>query len=199
MNERASVYAIFEFADDVGRAISELRRAGFDGQEIDVYSPIPLDHHFHHEQDHESLEVVKKKGPKVATITRVGTALGIMVGVFLVGITPLLYPIQPIQQGGMPVIVLPPLGMMSFEAMILLSFFATVAGFLIRTGMPRSNLGTYDIELTRDRFAIHLMGLGTVRFTEAVDILQRCNAESIKGEPADVLMSILKSKGLLSE
>lgn len=183
-----SVFARFEFANELIQAVLDLEEAGFERDQIEVFSPIPLevDHLRHSEevnidddQAHRLEEVLIKKGRKVTFFTRFGAAIGISFAVFLVGISPLTYPIQPSQQGGMPVVPFPPMGILSFEAMILFSFIASILGFAYLTRHQRERTKVYDKLLTVDRFAIGLNDLGQDRMTEAIEIFRQNNTEDI--------------------
>ncbi len=188
MAEDRSVFARFEFVNDLIQAILDLRDAGFKRDDIEVFSSIPLEvEHLSHskevnlkEDEAKSLnEVLFKEGRRVGFFTRIGAAIGISLAVILVGIVPITYPLQPSQQGGMPIVPFPPMGILSFETMILIAFIASILGFAWLTRNDRIKTKVYDKLLTVDRFAIGLTDLSPDRMKEATEIFKQNSTEDI--------------------
>ncbi len=188
MADKDAVFARFEYADDLIKAILDLVDAGYDSEEIEVFSPIPLEvEHLNHSEEvdldgeaGEKLEkVLFKKGNHVKLFTRLGAVVGISLAVLLVGVTPLTYPIEPPQQGGLPIVPFPPMAILAFETMILIAFIASISGFAILTRMQRSKSKVYDHLLTVDRFAIGLVDLNDESMTAAIEIFKQNHTEDI--------------------
>ncbi len=91
----------------------------------------------------------------------------------------LTYPIEPPQQGGLPIVPFPPMAILAFETMILIAFIASISGFAILTRMQRSKSKVYDHLLTVDRFAIGLVDLNDESMTAAIEIFKQNHTEDI--------------------
>ncbi len=179
-----SVLGIFEYADDTVQAITDLRHAGF--EELVVFSPIPL-HDVEHALEHgkpkrpntfdAGIKALKSRDIHVLRFTLLGLFGGVSLAWLLTFGTFLAWPIQ---QGGMPIISLPPIGLITYELGTLGAALGTVFGFIWLSKLPTMKDEIYDISLGSDKFGIAVKHVDSETIEAVSGILKKCQAVSVE-------------------
>lgn len=181
-----NILGLFDYADDTVDAINELQSAGY--SDMVVFSPIPL-----HDVEHAIEHGMPKRAPGLAgafkafrsrdihvlRFTLIGMFGGLMLAWLLTFGTALAWPIP---QGGMPIIALPPIGLISYELGTLGAALGTIGGFLYMAKLPTMKDEVYDISVGSDKFGIALKNVDSETFVVAGNILKKCGAVSIEGK-----------------
>ncbi len=179
-----NILALFDYVDDLIEAIHALKHAGF--ADLVIFSPIPL-----HDVE-QALEHGRKKRPNtmaamikavrdrdfhVVRFTLLGMVLGIISSWLLTFGTALSWPIP---QGGMPIIALPPIGLISYELGTLGAALGAVFGFLFMSRLPTMDDEVYDTAFGSDKFGIAIKDLDSEKFEAARRIMTGSHAISVE-------------------
>lgn len=165
MAQEHSLLGIYRYLDDLLSAIGKVREGGLQVQT--VYSPCPR---------HEILEAMKVKPSGVRFFTLTGGILGVLSGVALLVFTCLQWKFIV---SGKPIVPYVPAVVVGFEFCILLSVLFNVAGFLIKSRLPRlTPPDAYDDRLSQDHFGL-VVRCSTEESPKAMDILKNAGAEVI--------------------
>jgi len=184
--KKQAILGLFSYVDDCVTAIEELKKAGC--KEIEVHSPVPSHDIEHVLKEEKKLtfnvkEIIRKvfidRDFQVARFTAVGAFFGIMLALVLAGGTAVLWPIHT---GGMPILSLPPIGLVAYELMSLGAALATVFGFFFLAKLVRMNLGVYNHEVSNDKFSIIVHESDDKVIAEAKNILKKCGCEKIEAD-----------------
>jgi hypothetical protein len=167
MPSKLAVVGIFEFRDEVLSAIENLKR-----KEVPVhtvYSPMS-------DEEIRSAQGLSILGPG-RFFTLAGGILGIMTGIFLAVYTAAQWRFIV---GGKPQIPVFPTVIPAFEFFILISVFFTIAGLLIKSGIPKRRFSAhYDKRFTQDRFGILVYCTGA-ESAQVSTILKDSGAEEVR-------------------
>ncbi len=175
---------LFEYADDTVDAIHELKNAGFD--DLVVFSPIPV-HEIEHALEHDQkkfiwsvksiIEVVRNRNFHVLRFTLIGMVGGVSAALLLTFGTALNWPIP---QGGMPIIALPPIGLITYELGSLGAALGTIGGFMYLSWLPTMKDEVYDEAVGSDRFGIAVKEVDPGTIEVVRNIMTECHAVSIE-------------------
>lgn len=179
-----AVLGLFEYADDTVDAIHELKNAGF--EDMVVYSPIPV-HEIEHALEHgkpkrantlaAGLKALKLRDVHVLRFTLFGMFGGIALAWLLAIGTAIDWAIP---QGGMPIVALPPVGLITYELGSLGSALGTVFGFVWLSRLPIMKEEIYDISVGSDRFGIAVKNVDSGTSEMVQGILTECHAVSVE-------------------
>lgn len=111
-------------AEQAAQVVKSLISRHVDPSEIEVISPVPI-------QEIETLIAGKSRLPAFVLS---GAAIGILVGGLLASATAVLYPIDT---GGMPIVSLLPVGIVTYEVMMLAAILFCLAGLLLEAKLLR--------------------------------------------------------------
>ncbi|MFQ5574587.1 MAG: quinol:electron acceptor oxidoreductase subunit ActD [Terriglobia bacterium] len=185
MAEEKICTGVFQYMDDVVKACEQLKDEGY--KDIHVFSPVPAEEVEELLEEHVDFSwfsltkivarardyLVHRKG-YLGRFTLVGAITGILFAWFLAGATAVFYPIHT---GGLPILALPVIGLVSFEAMILIAQIFTVMGFIYYGRLLRFNLNVYEKAVTVDRFTV-VVGGDDQRLARARAIFEGSGAEA---------------------
>jgi len=119
------LHAVFESPYDVREALESLAQAGVAPRDIEVRSSAPLDHDVF--SDGSSL---RSRMPWTAVLGALGGGTAFFL---MVKLTSEAYPLPT---GGMPIVALPPAGVITFEGVAIGAIIFTVATVLYECGLP---------------------------------------------------------------
>lgn len=184
MSKKAMI-SVFTYVDDVVRAVEDLGHSGI--LDFETFGPIPS-HDIEHAVMH--LEELREKKPFLENAIDVvwrrrtfqvgrGTAVGAVLGVaaawaLFIGTKLML----STQTGGMPVIPLPPMGLLSYEMGTLFATLGSLGAFLYLGRLPKSKLGNYDVLYSYDKFGILIESEDEEILKKGKEIVEKCGADS---------------------
>ena len=123
------LHAAFDSPADAQSALEQLAEDGVAANDIEVRSSIPL--------VHEVCPVGLEVHSRVPLMAVAGGLLGGTAAFLLVSLTSLAYPLPT---GGMPIVPLPTVGVITFEGLALGAILCTVATVLCLTGRGASGM-----------------------------------------------------------
>jgi len=185
-----NILGLFDYVDDLIEAIHALKHAGFD--DLVTFSPIPL-HDVEHALEHgrekrpntmaAMVKAVRDRDFHVVRFTLLGTVFGIIGALLLMIGTALSWPLP---KGGMPILALPPIGLIGYEMGTLGAALGTIYGFLFLSRLPTMKDEVYDISVGSDKFGIAIKDLDSEKIEIAHRIMKDSHAVSVE-ERAGVL------------
>ncbi|MFQ5949706.1 MAG: quinol:electron acceptor oxidoreductase subunit ActD, partial [Nitrospiria bacterium] len=169
------ILGTFPDLEETAQALVKLKEAGM--KEVILYSPV--------DPGEMDLPITKRRS-RIGRFTLAGVFFGVLFGLFLSAGTALLYPIET---GGMPILSLPAIGLMTFEMMILFSLLATFAGFLYCAILSPNRRRFVPDRVSRDRFGISVRG-NQKELESASEILVRCGADRVRRQIAGLWLGV---------
>lgn len=165
------VMALFEYEDDLIRAIEKLRAENF--RVITVFTPFK-------DQD---LQIALGKGP---SITRLFTLVGgVAGGLWIVWLAIYAHTSFHLMTWGKPVLPWVSWVLVTYVIVILFAAFFNFFAWIFSSGLPQSRLPAgYDESLTGDRMGL-VIGLAEDRQDRLIELLSGSGATEIKAIPAD--------------
>ncbi|RPI56505.1 MAG: DUF3341 domain-containing protein [Chloroflexi bacterium] len=169
MADTVLVVGSFRDIDPTVAALDRLDELGIPEENISVLSHLPL-----------SERVLGRPHVRswLPAIALVSAALGLVIGLFFVGITPHLYIIRV---GGQPIVPFPPSALLLYEFIMLALILGTFGSFLVLNRFPDRRPEPYDVELTTGRIALVVEAPADLR-EDVIATLEELGAEDI-GEP----------------
>jgi len=128
-------HAVFQSPYDVRDALERLHADGVANTDIEIRSSAPLDHDVFPDHHH-----VHSRMPWMALT---GAILGGIAFFSLVAWTSTSYPLPT---GGMPLVALPPTGVITFEGIAIGAILMTVSTVLFECGLPGLRLGAGPLD-----------------------------------------------------
>lgn len=174
-SQTGQILGTFVSSEPVAKTMEMLDHAGV--TKISVYSPI----------DPEEANIsIKNKKSGVGRFTLVGAFFGILSGLFFSVGTAILYPIET---GGMPILSLPAIAIITFDLMLLFALLFTVVGFLWYALLSnRKPFVPKNVNI--DRFGIEVCGdLQTIQ--QATEIMEKSGAEKVARPMASAWLFLL--------
>ncbi|MCL4394760.1 MAG: DUF3341 domain-containing protein [Chloroflexi bacterium] len=136
------VLGLFHEANPTANTIEQLRALGVDDDRVTVMSSIPY--------RSEILGRPRPKG-KVGVFSGIGAVLGLLTGLFLsVGV----FMLYPIEQGGQPIVPIPPTLIVLFEVTMLGTMWAAFFGLLLSNRFPITKSQLYDPRITEGHIGV---------------------------------------------
>jgi len=169
MADTVFVMGSFRDIDPTVAALDRLDELGIPEENISVLSHLPLSERVLGRPHYRSW---------LPAIALVSAALGLVIGLFFVGITPHLYVVRV---GGQPIVPFPPSALLLYEFIMLALILGTFGSFLVLNRFPDRRPEPYDVELTTGRIALVVEAPADVR-EDVVAALEELGAEDI-GEP----------------
>ncbi|HSH76366.1 MAG TPA: quinol:electron acceptor oxidoreductase subunit ActD [Longimicrobiales bacterium] len=138
------LHAVFSTSADARMALNRLSQDGVSPKDIEVRSSVPL--------ELDVVPVGSKIASRVPWMALTGAVLGGTAFFSLVRITSELYPLPT---GGMPIVALPPAGVITFEGVAIGAIVATVATVLYEAALPGlKGPGPLDHHLAEDHILV---------------------------------------------
>jgi len=159
----------FRDIDPTVEALDRLRELGIPEENISVLSHIPLS---------ERVLGRPHRTTWLPTIALVSAALGLLIGLFFVAITPNLYVIRV---GGQPIVPFPPSALLLYEFIMLSLILGTFGSFLVLNRFPDRRPEPYDPDLNTGRIGLVVEAPDDLR-EDVIAALDALGAEDI-GEP----------------
>ncbi|MGE3268180.1 MAG: quinol:electron acceptor oxidoreductase subunit ActD [Chloroflexota bacterium] len=161
-----AVLGLFEEPDAAARAVARLRAAGFAGREIEVLTDAPYPERAFGEEPSQH---------RLHLFTLAGAVIGLALGLLLTIGTQLSYPVVT---GGMPILAIPPMLTITFEATMLGAIVLTVAGILFESRLPHLGHGLYDPRIAEGYLGV-LVAPANGQADAAAHVLQDVGAHDI--------------------
>lgn len=129
------ILGLFRTIDEAAAAVDKLLAAGVTESRITTLSSVPIP---------EGVLINSGYRRRFHLWTLAGGAIGALLGFLLAAGTAWLYPVQT---GDKPIIAIFPVGIVSYEMMMLLAIVGTLLGMLWEMGLPDIERHAYDPEL----------------------------------------------------
>jgi hypothetical protein len=167
MSDTIKLLALFSDIDPASAAIEKLRNMGIADDNIEVISGIPFS---------ENVLGRPKLASFVPRLALVGAIAGMVIAVFLVFGSPLLYPLI---SGGQPLLPYPPLIIVGFEMTMLGLMGTAFLGVFLASRFPAYEPVEYVPEISDGKIAVlfHCPGDQQAQFESAMNELK---AESVR-------------------
>lgn len=133
---------LFHEATPTADTLDQLRKLGVPDNKIAVISGIPY---------RAEMLGRPRPGGRLGLIALLGTAIGVVTGLFLTAGIFLLYPLY---QGGQPLVPIPPSIIIVFEVTMLGTMWATFLGFVLGNRFPIAKPQLYDPRITEGHIGV---------------------------------------------
>jgi hypothetical protein len=166
--------ALFDDIDPAANGIEELRKLGVSDDEMNVISGVPIK---------ESILGRPQQWSNVPRLALGGAMAGLLLGLFLAVGAPLLYPLN---QGGQPIVPIPPSIVVLFEMTMLGLLASTFLGVFLDSYFPSYRPMEYVPEISDGMIAI-LFSPGEGAMSKYAEALTRLGAVEVKPVEAQQL------------
>lgn len=170
-----TILGLFRSVESAAGALEEAAAAGFHPKDLSAISSVPF--------PEGTLRVHPERGG-LPWITFGAAWLGIAIGFSLAAGTALLYPLPT---GGKPIVFLPAVGIVTFEAMMLCALAATVVGALFQMKLAPIKRKAYSPLVSDGQVGVLIRCLDEQAALRAEAILSRWGAQEIERYPGDAL------------
>jgi len=170
------ILGLFDNITATTDALADIREAGVDDKHVSVMSSIPY-----------TPKMLGRKPPRQIYLPFVlaGAVAGALFGLFIVYLTPRLYPIIV---GGQPLTPFPPSAIIVGEYIALGAMAATFVGFFIQNGFPVLRRQMYDERITDGYIGVQVRAKESVA-DRVVDIFESFGAVDVRQESASTYRS----------
>ena len=162
-----SVVGLFIEEDSAADAMDALRAAGFSQGEFEVLTGTPYP-----EGTFGEAELVHK----LFRFPLIGAVCGFTVGLAATVATQLAFPLVT---GGKPILSIPPMAIILYEATLLGAILLTVLGIIFESRLPRLYMGAYDTRITEGYIGVAVTA-EEERMPNAEQVLNEAGAEDVK-------------------
>ena len=141
------IHAVFENQEGLVHSLDRLAELGLDSSHLEVRSVVPL------EKDSSLPGTGVRSRVPLATIT--GGLLGGLTAFLIASLSAKAYPLVT---GGMPIVAIPPVGIITYEGIALGAILATVAAVLLEGRLLRSSPkpGPFDHHLAEGKILLSI-------------------------------------------
>ena len=133
---KQAVLGLYEDANYAAEAGDALKEAGLSNEEFDFLTGSPYP---------EGAFGERHSKHRLYVFPLAGAICGLTAGILLTSMTQMAYPLVT---GGKPILALPPMAIISYEATLLGAILFTVIGIIFESRLPRPRLGLYDNRIT---------------------------------------------------
>lgn len=156
MIDTITLMGLFEESTKTAEAIDKIHLLGIHDEDIEVMTGVPYPEH-----------AIGRKSEwiRLPYIVLAGAAFGFLVGLFLAGITPTLYPLNV---GGHPIVAGPPAAIIIFVFTMMATIVSTFLGVIWEMGFPSFEPKYYHQLVTSGSLAVVL----TCPETHETEIIQ---------------------------
>ena len=163
-----NILGVYRSSGSAARAIASIRMQQLG--DVLAYSPWP---------DHAIAGALPHQPSSVRLFTLVGAVLGCVLGVSLAGYTMVDWPLIT---GGKPLVSIPPLVVIGFEAAMLLAALSAATGFLLLSRLPAlARPVLYDARFSEDHFGV-LVTCSPHQARWVRTCLEQAGAEEVRSE-----------------
>ncbi|MFQ5872741.1 MAG: DUF3341 domain-containing protein [Dehalococcoidia bacterium] len=164
---RRSVMGLFSSADDAATAVEGLQSRDFGDKEMEILSGTPYP---------EGAFGEKRSSHRLYVFPFLGALIGFTIAILLTTATQVSYPVVT---GGKPILSIPPMAIITYEATMLGAIIFTVLGIVFESRLPRPTLGLYDERITEGYIGI-VVTCTEDRVSSAEEVLREAGAEAIQ-------------------
>ena len=164
---KRSVLGLFKEADAAANGVDALKAAGFAPEDYDILSGVPYP---------EGAFGEPHSKHKLYVFPLVGAIMGLAVAILLTSATQIAYPLVT---GGKPIMAIPAMAIISYEATLLGAILFTVIGIIFESRLPRLQLGVYDERITQGHIGV-LASCDEEAVKNVVDALRQAGADDVK-------------------
>jgi hypothetical protein len=168
---KQSVLGLYEDANYAAEAGDSLKEAGLSNEEFDFLTGSPYP---------EGAFGERHNRHRLYVFPLVGAICGLTAGILLTSMTQLAYPLVT---GGKPILALPPMAIISYEATLLGAILFTVIGIIFESRLPRLKLGLYDNRITEGLIGV-LVECDEAQVPRVEQVLTQAGAVDVKREEA---------------
>lgn len=133
---KQAILGLYSDANYAAEAGDSLKEAGVTNEEFDFLTGSPYP---------EGAFGERHNSHRLYVFPLIGAICGLTAGILFTSMTQLTYPLVT---GGKPIISLPPMAIISYEATMLGAILFTVIGIIFESRLPRLKLGLYDDRIT---------------------------------------------------
>ena len=169
---KQAVLGLYENADNAAEAGDALKEAGLSNEEFDFLTGTPYP---------EGAFGERHSRHRLYVFPLAGAICGLTAGILLTSMTQLAYPMVT---GGKPILSLPPMAIISYEATLLGAILFTVIGIIFESRLPRLKLGLYDNRITDGMIGV-LVECEEAQATRVEQVLTQAGAVEVKREDSD--------------
>jgi len=166
---------VFSSAETAAKALEALDKAGM--KPVSFYAPFDPE---------EGGFPSSNKKSSVGRFTLVGAVFGVVLGlIFSVG-TAIVYPVET---GGLPILSLPAIGIISFDLMLLCAIIATIIGFVYCALLSTRRSAFVPACVSSDHFGISVQG-DQKYLKRAGEVLKVCGAKKVGKQMASLWLGL---------
>ena len=168
---KKSVLGLYEDANYAAEAGDSLKEAGLSNEEFDFLTGSPYP---------EGAFGERHSRHRLYVFPLAGAICGLTAGILLTSMTQLAYPLVT---GGKPILAIPPMAIISYEATLLGAILFTVIGIIFESRLPRLKLGLYDNRITEGLIGV-LVECDEAQVPRVEQVLTQAGAVDVKREEA---------------
>ena len=166
---KQAVLGLYENAENAAEAGDALKEAGLSNEEFDFLTGTPYP---------EGAFGERHSRHRLYVFPLAGAICGLTAGILLTSMTQMAYPLVT---GGKPILSLPPMAIISYEATLLGAILFTVIGIIFESRLPRLRLGLYDDRITDGMIGV-LVECEDAQTPRVEQVLTQAGAVEVKRE-----------------
>ena len=166
---KQAVLGLYEDANYAAEAGDGLKEAGLSNEEFDFLTGAPYP---------EGAFGERHSRHRLYVFPLAGAICGLTAGILLTSMTQMAYPLVT---GGKPILALPPMAIISYEATLLGAILFTVIGIIFESRLPRLRLGLYDNRITDGMIGV-LVECEEAQVPRVEQVLTQAGAVEVKRE-----------------
>ena len=168
---KQAVLGLYSDANYAAEAGDSLKEAGLTNEDFDFLTGTPYP---------EGAFGERHSNHKLYIFPIMGAICGLTAGILLTSMTQIAYPMVT---GGKPILALPPMAIISYEATLLGAILFTVIGIIFESRLPRLRLGLYDNRITEGMIGV-LVECDEAQTARVEQVLTQAGAIDVKREEA---------------
>lgn len=169
---KQAVLGLYDNAETAAEAGDGLKEAGLSNEEFDFLTGTPYP---------EGAFGERHSRHRLYVFPLAGAICGLTAGILLTSMTQMAYPLVT---GGKPILSLPPMAIISYEATLLGAILFTVIGIIFESRLPRLRLGLYDNRITDGMIGV-LVECEDAQVPRVEQVLTQAGAVEVKRGEAD--------------
>ena len=166
---KQAVLGLYSDANYAAEAGDSLKEAGLTNEDFDFLTGSPYP---------EGAFGERHNSHRLYVFPLMGAICGLTAGILFTSMTQLTYPLVT---GGKPILSLPPMAVISYEATMLGAILFTVIGIIFESRLPRIKLGLYDDRITEGLIGV-LVECEEDQVSRVEQVLTQAGAVEVKRE-----------------